>query len=123
MSRFEFVSQEGGCGILLFKDNGNLVSTERSIIKSSCDLISEKMWGVDDIFWVFIPGKMFDDEEKKLFLEMLNPHYMEIRSKCKRCVAYSELNRVPLDEEPEMLGSADRLTEDDMEALNNALMS
>ncbi|GBU21205.1 hypothetical protein R80B4_01094 [Fibrobacteres bacterium R8-0-B4] len=119
MHRFEFVSHDGCCssGILRFKDNGKPVSTERSIIKYSCGPISEKRWDVDDIFWVFIPGKMFDDEEKKLFLEMLNPHYTEIRAKCKSCIGYAELNGVPLEGEPPEQGSTDRLTKDEIDSL------
>lgn len=125
MGRFEFVSFDkescaNGCRIQ-YKDNGKLMATERGIIKSACDIISEKHWGVDDIYWVFLPGKMFDDEEKRLFLEMLNPHYLEIRDKCRRCIGYAELNGVPLEGEPLENSSDNILTEDEVEALSCAL--
>jgi hypothetical protein len=120
MDKFEFVSYEGcgAGGILRFKDNGNLVTVDRDIIKRPCELISEKAWDADDIYWLLIPGKTFNTEEKNLFLEMLNQHYHGIRAKCNKCGAYKELNQIPFSGD-EVFFSSDRLTEDDIAALTH----
>jgi len=127
MAEFDFVSCDGcgASGIVCFKKDGELMAPSRSIFKDSCGKINDK-WGIDDIYWVFLPGKIYDTAEKESFLEMLNPHYTEIRAICKGCVGYAEINQVPLEGPPTVDFSpkpTDRLTADDIKSLvrGNAL--
>jgi hypothetical protein len=83
--------------------------------------MAEMPWGEDDIYWAFLPGKLYNDDEKKAFLEMLNPHYTEIRAACKHCVAYAELNQEVLGELYEPESTNDCVTEDEISTITKGL--